>query len=98
MVFQNKVIDLLSEANKFQADVEAELKKTKDADKKQQLESVLKQLKNEEGAYPQQVLVAQISYLSYIVGDADKEVGKDAKERYTDLVSQLQKLKSEVTL
>ena len=98
MVFQNKVIDLLSEANKFQADVEAELKKTKDADKKQQLEGVLKQLKNEEGAYPQQVLVAQISYLSYIVGDADKEVGKDAKERYTDLVSQLQKLKSEVTL
>ncbi|WP_419211609.1 WD40/YVTN/BNR-like repeat-containing protein [Maribacter sp. X9] len=98
MAFQNKVIDLLSEANKFQADVEAELKKTKDADKKENLESVLKQLKNEEGAYPKPVLVGQISYLSYIVGDADKEVGKDTKERYTELVNQLQELKSKISI
>ena len=98
LVFQNKVMDLLSEANKFQVDVEAELKKTKDTDKKKNLESVLKQLKNEEGAYPQPVLVGQISYLSYIVGDSDKEIGQDAKERYTDLVDQLQKLKSEAML
>ena len=98
LVFQNKVMDLLSEANKFQVDVEAELKKTKDTDKKKNLEIVLKQLKNEEGAYPQPVLVGQISYLSYIVGDSDKEIGQDAKERYTDLVGQLQKLKSEAML
>ena len=98
MEFQNKVIDLLSQANKFQADVEAELKKTKDTDKKERLENVLQQLKNDEGAYPKPVLVAQISYLSYIVGDADKEVGQDAKERYIDLAKQLETLKAQVTL
>ncbi|WP_047417664.1 hypothetical protein [Cellulophaga sp. Hel_I_12] len=96
--FQNKVIQLLSEARKLQAALETQLEKTKDKDEKEKLENILKQLKNDEGAYPQQMLVAQISYLSYIVDDSDKEIGKDAKERYTELVSQLKKLKSEVTL
>jgi len=96
--FHNKVIDLLSEARKLQADLEIKLEKTKNNDEKKKLETVLKQLKNDEGAYPRQMLVAQISYLSYIVGDADKEIGKDAKERYTELVNQLKKIKSEGTL
>jgi hypothetical protein len=71
------------------------LKKSTNSEKKASLEKVLKELKNEEGAYPQQMLVAQISYLSYIVGDTDKEIGKDAKERYIELVSKFDQLKSE---
>lgn len=96
--FQNKVIDLLSDASKFQADLENKIKKTSNAEKKKELQNVLEQLKNAEVAYPQQMLVAQISYLTYIVGDADKEVGNDAKERYKTLVSQLKQLKSEIQL
>ena len=98
LTFQNKVIELLSEASKYQANLEAELKKTKGAEKKKKLESVLKELKNEEGAYPEPMLVSQISYLYYIVSDADKTIGKDAKERYTELDAQFKKLKSEVPL
>ena len=94
LAFENKVISLLSEARKFQVKVEAELKKSTNSEKKASLEKVLKELKNEEGAYPQQMLVAQISYLSYIVGDTDKEIGKDAKERYIELVSKFDQLKS----
>ena len=78
--------------------LETKLEKTKDKDEKEKLDNILQQLKNDKGAYPQQMLVAQISYLSYIVDDADKEIGKDAKERYTELVSQLNKLKSEAAL
>ena len=96
--FENKVIMLLTEVRKLQEEVETRLKKAKSTENKEILEKVLKELKNDEGAYPQQMLVAQISYLSYIVGDSDKIVGKDAKDRYTDLVSQVNKLKSEVSL
>ncbi len=96
--FQNKVTDLLSEARKLQSDLENKLEKTKNKEEKKKLEMLLKELKNEEGAYPQEMLVDQISYLSYITSDADKEIGNDAKERYTELVSQLHKLKSKVTL
>jgi photosystem II stability/assembly factor-like uncharacterized protein len=98
LAFQNKVIELLSEASKFQDDIEAELKKTKGAEKKKELEIVLKEFKNEEGAYPEPMLVSQISYLYYIVSDADKIIGKDAKERYTELKIQFEKIKSEATL
>ena len=96
--FQNKVTDLLSEARKLQSDLKTKLEKTKNKEEKKKLEMLLKELKNEEGAYPQEMLVDQISYLSYITSEADKEIGNDAKERYTELVSQLHKLKSKVTL
>ncbi|MGO4918726.1 WD40/YVTN/BNR-like repeat-containing protein [Maribacter spongiicola] len=93
--FQNKVINLLSEAIKFQVTLEGELKKSTNSEKKALLDTILKKLKNAEGAYPQQMLIAQISYLSYIIGDADKEIGKDAKERYSELVSEFNLLKNE---
>ncbi len=96
MAFQNKVMDLLSRATKLQADLENQLKATTDIDKKKELEAVLNALKSEEGAYPQPKLVGQISYLSYITGDADKEIGQDAKERFTELQTQFNSLKSKV--
>ena len=98
LVFENKVISLLTEARKFQAKVESEIKTSKNADKKTELEKVLKELKNEEGAYPQQMLVAQISYLSYIVGGADKVPGNEEVERLKDLQQQFNSVKNKVKL
>ena len=98
LAFENKVIQLLSDARKFQADVEAEIKKSTISEKKATLENVLKELKNEEGAYPQQMLVAQISYLSYIVGGVDKTPGNEEKERYKELSTMLSRLKSDSSL
>ncbi|MGC1514989.1 MAG: hypothetical protein WA810_05385, partial [Maribacter sp.] len=95
LVFENKIIDLLTEANRLQATIEAAAKETKDKSKKEDYERLLKQLKNEEGAYPKPVLIAQISYLNYIVGDSDKEIGNDAQERYEELAAELKKLKTE---
>jgi len=55
--------------------------------------TILKQLKNEEGAYPQPMMVGQISYLYYILSGSDKEPGQEEKERYTELLSQFTELK-----
>ncbi|MEL6811786.1 MAG: hypothetical protein AAFP76_10665, partial [Bacteroidota bacterium] len=102
--FQNKVIDLLSEARRWQADLEKEaksLKKKKAKTKVARLEMVnttLKKLKNDKGAYPQQMLISQISYLLNMVSQADQVPGADAKRRYTALVSQLAQLKQEAKL
>lgn len=97
LAFENKVLNLLTEARKFQSELEAEIKKSK-GDKKQSLETVLKLIKNEEGAYPQQMLVPQIAYLSYIVGGVDKIPGNEEVVRLKDLQQQLTALKSQTQL
>ena len=99
---QLMVIDLLSEARRLQEDLEEEAKALKEkADKEGQLKKVnryLEQLKNAEGAYPQQMLVAQIEYLYYIIGGADQVLGQDAAERYQELAATFKTLKKEATL
>ncbi|TDS15096.1 hypothetical protein DFQ03_1732 [Maribacter caenipelagi] len=97
LAFEKKVLNLLTEARKFQSELEAEIKISK-GDKKQSLETVLKLIKNEEGAYPQQMLVPQIAYLSYIVGGVDKIPGNEEVERLKDLQQQLTALKSQTEL
>lgn len=97
LAFENKVLDLLTKARKFQSKLEAEIKKSK-GDGKESLESVLKAIKNDEGAYPQQMLVSQIAYLSYIVGGADKIPGNEEVERLKDLEQQLQAVKQKAQL
>ena len=97
VAFENKVLDLLTEARKFQSELEAQIKKTK-GDEKASLETVLKEIKNDEGAYPQQMLVAQISYLSYIVGGADKVPGNEEVERLKELQQQFNSVKNKVKL
>ncbi|PHN92231.1 hypothetical protein CSC80_14775 [Maribacter sp. 6B07] len=97
LAFENKVLDLLTKARKFQSKLEAEIKKSK-GDRKESLESVLKAIKNDEGAYPQQMLIPQIAYLSYIVGGADKIPGNEEVERLKDLEQQLQAVKQKAQL
>jgi regulator of PEP synthase PpsR (kinase-PPPase family) len=95
----NKVTDLLSDARKLQDDLEKEAKSLKDKKAKDKLErlekvnAILSQLKNDDGAYPKQMLVSQISYLLNILDGADKLPGQEEKDRYHELYLQLSEVK-----
>ncbi len=95
----NKVTDLLSDARRLQDDLEKEAKSLKDkkakADRLEKVNALLSQLKNDEGAYPQQMLVSQISYLLNILDGADKLPGQEEKDRYQELIQQFNKVKQE---
>lgn len=99
LAMQLRVMDLLSRARKLQAELEKESKilKEKEGQKArlEQIDTVLKQLKNEEGAYPQQMFVAQISYLYNMISGADQLLGQDATERYQELVTMFETIKKE---
>lgn len=101
LLMQNKVINLLSQARRLQTDLEEEaeaLEGKKSKAKVARLEKVndvLRQLKNDEGAYPQQMLVSQISYLLNMISGADQLPGRDAEERYETLVGKLNAVRGE---
>ncbi|MEC7263503.1 MAG: hypothetical protein VXW38_07155 [Bacteroidota bacterium] len=92
-----KVIDLLSDAKMLQDKLEKKIKELEKSkvgdDKLEHYKTILKQLKNEEGAYPQPMMVGQISYLYYILSGSDKEPGQEEKERYSELLGQFTELK-----
>ncbi|WP_432410699.1 WD40/YVTN/BNR-like repeat-containing protein [Rasiella sp. SM2506] len=98
LAFQNKVLFLLSEAKQLEADLETQLKGLKETDAStdskslSKVETTLQALKNEEGAYPQQMLVSQISYLLNMVSGADQVPGEEAEKRYEVLTLQLAEL------
>ncbi|WP_105000653.1 WD40/YVTN/BNR-like repeat-containing protein [Aureicoccus marinus] len=93
--WQQKVISLLSEARQLQDRLEKDLKKAKGSSERQEkLKNVLNKLRNAKGAYPQQMLVSQISYLYNMVGRTDQKVGKDVQERYEELKTVLEELNS----
>lgn len=100
LTMQLQVIDLLSNAKQLQTNLEKEAKSLKGKNDQKtrirQVEAVLKKLKNAEGAYPQQMLVAQIAYLYYMISGADQKIGKDAAERFLELKAQFETLKIEI--
>lgn len=97
---KTKVLTLLSEARRFQDQLEKEIKGLKDKKDRRskkrlaKLNTTLKQLKNDKGAYPQQMLVAQISYLYNMVNGPDQVIGKDVMDRYEELVESFEKVKN----
>ncbi len=99
LAFQNKVLLLLSEAKQLQADLETQLKELKseeaipDPSMISKTENTLQQLKNAEGAYPQQMLVSQIEYLLNMVSGADQMPGEEAEDRYSILEQEVAQLK-----
>ncbi|WP_293294794.1 hypothetical protein [Allomuricauda sp.] len=94
---QFKVIELLSEARMLQDKVENKIEELKMAkaseDELKKYKQVLSELKNAEGAYPEVVLVSQITYLYYILSGADKQPGQEEKDSYQELLAQFNALK-----
>jgi len=104
IAMQKKVINLLSDARKLEASLENEAKSLKKKKAKAkvarlaQINAALKQLQNEKkGAYPQQMMLSQMSYLLNMISRADQLPGEEAKSRYEVLVAQFNKLKQEAT-
>ena len=99
---QLKVIDLLSEARMLQDKVEEKIKELEKANatesQLQPYKDILKELKNDDGAYPEVVMVAQISYLYYILSSGDKVPGQEEKDRYQVLLTQFNALKQKANL
>ncbi|MCX2719569.1 WD40/YVTN/BNR-like repeat-containing protein [Lentiprolixibacter aurantiacus] len=101
---QIKVRDKLSEALHLQDKLEQDLKALEkaasvlgsDKQKKANIEGALAQLKTKDGIYEQPMLVAQLRYLYSMLNQADQIPGKDAYDRYGELVSWLMKVKNEV--
>ena len=98
-----KIVELMSMANKFEEALKTELNALqKQADstlltaeqeaKRSALESKLKSLVNEDGPYPQNMLISQIRYLYGVVSSADQLPGADAYARYKELKEELEKL------
>ncbi|MEM7185220.1 MAG: hypothetical protein AAF466_01070, partial [Bacteroidota bacterium] len=98
VAFQRQVIALLSDARKLESALKKEAKKLKGKKNKaktarlEQIEGVLKLLKNDDGAYPQQMLLSQISYLLNMVRQADQLPGADAQRRLEVLSQKVSEL------
>ena len=101
IAMQQKVQNLLSETRILQDKLEKEAKKLKGkkaADKKARLDkvnAVLKKIKNDRGAYPQQMFGSQVSYLLNMISGADQLPGQEATNRFKELTDQYNKLKQE---
>lgn len=94
---QLRVRDLHAEARKLQEDLEKEAEslegKAEQQKRLEEVNSLLKEIKNDDGAYPQEMLLSQIGYLYYMVNGADQVLGKDVEDRYEELVTELENLK-----
>ena len=100
---QQKITQLLTDARLLQDSLEKESEKLEgkkeDAnaqDRLKKIKEALQQLKNDEGAYPQEMLVSQISYLYNMVTSADQVMGKDVYERYQEVLIQFNTVKGQV--
>lgn len=102
--FQLAIRDRLSETYRFQESLEKEIEALKTKKQPSQteesrlsaLEAVLSKVQTEEGIYMQPMLADQWRYLYSMMNQADQVPGRDAKQRFTELESQLQGLKSEI--
>jgi len=104
--FQRAVRDKLSEAYRFENALEMEVESLKsktsrsvsEESRLKTLEGVLSQVQTEEGIYMQPMLADQWRYLYSMMNQADQLPGLDARQRFTALESELQRLKSEAAL
>lgn len=87
IAMQQEVTDLLSEARKLEAKLEK--------DKSDKAKTILKKLKNADGAYPQEMFTSQVSYLLNMISGADQKVGQEAEKRYKELEKRFQSLQKE---
>ena len=96
---QNQVIEFHGKTRQLQEHLEKEADALKDkAGQEARLEkinSLLKQVKNDEGAYPREMLLSQISYLYDMINGADQVPGRDARDRYGELLDEYERLNEE---
>lgn len=100
VILHRQAKSLLSEARMHLDKMEKEKKSlaaikdksTEDKNLESKVDSTISQLKTKEGIYELPRLVDQISYLYNMLGDADQVPGKDAYERYEELLLSLKNL------
>ncbi len=61
------------------------------------LDSIIEKLQTGPGFYPQPMLIDQLSSIARMLGQADQKPGRDAYERFDDLVKELEAIRAEVT-
>ena len=59
------------------------------------LDALIAKLQTAGGFYPQPMLIDQFSAVARMLGQADQKPGRDAYERFEDLVKELEALKTE---
>jgi photosystem II stability/assembly factor-like uncharacterized protein len=95
-----QVAQLTADAQQFQADLRAARQRLEQAGNTAaltRLASIERRAANEPGqAYPQQMLIPQISYLSGIVTRSDNRPHRDAFERHDELRRELDALRAEL--
>jgi hypothetical protein len=95
-----KVAQLQADAQQFQADLRAARQRLEQAGNTQalaRLAGIERRAMNEPGqAYPQQMLIPQVSYLSGIVTRTDNRPHRDAFERHDELRRGLDSLRGEL--
>ena len=110
VAFQLKVRDAISDARRLQQQIEETMKKAgvsglppatpgmrpTDVKYAHPLQSVLARLIDQPGIYPQPMLLGQFQNVQRMVGQADQKVGKDAVDRFNDLMKELQALQAQV--
>jgi len=65
------------------------------AAKVRSVEAVIAKLQTAGGFYPQPMLIDQFASISRMLGQADQKPGRDAYERFGDLVKELEAVKAE---
>jgi hypothetical protein len=106
--FLLRVRDAISDARKLQAGIEAAMKKsgvppvppavpgqTPAQLKLQPLQALWARVADQGGIYPQPMLISQLNNVNRMAGQADQKVGKDAHDRFNDLLKELQAIQGE---
>lgn len=108
IAFQLEVRDALSDARRLQQQLEEAMKKggvpaiagampgTTPAEMTlaHPLQRLWVRLVDQSGIYPQPMLISQLNNVNRMVGQADQKIGKDAVDRFNDLLKELQALQS----
>ena len=90
-----KLRELSGEARRLAASLRTSRERAADdAAKQREIDAVLARLVSAPGPYPQPMLIDQVSNVSRMLGQADQKPGRDAWQRYEDLVKELEALKT----
>jgi hypothetical protein len=106
VAFQLKVRDAISEGRRLQQQIEDAMKKAgappvpvaqpgvrpMDVTFAHPLQRLWARLVEQPGIYPQPMLLNQFNNIQQMVGQADQRIGKDAVDRYNDLMKELKEL------